>query len=361
MISDPKSASDGRAKAWAAEQLGVPSESPPEVCTAAFLRRLADEDFVPPPRLREAWELAARGSSDDGPAMRWLDTTAEAELSGRVEEFAAQFFNLPPEQRSAHWERLYADARRRHRLETRLRRLKPGLAIEFKPERALSLREAKLVQWIRELFPLPPEQRAVRRRQMLRDDGGRDIRPWQKAAQRVGRRQRAVAALAPDLLLPLATWSRGVKAATRNRQRRKVAGVKWWRPIFRAGPNLFKSTPWIPVAIVVVSWLVGALLVEPHEHRHYDPPIYSPPIQRQEWYGYTEDKRLHDAYEILKKQGQFPSRAPSDQSPPITPQISDGPRSPPGTTLNDKLREVLAPQDIPQPEPTPEAPAGPAR
>ena len=195
MVSESNLSSDGRALKWAAAQLGVPPESSPEVCTTAFLRRLAEEDFVPPPRLKDAWQFVTRGSSDSRPALPWIDSDAESELSGRIEEFAGQFFNLPPEQRSAHWERLYAEAQQWPRLETRLRRLKPGLTIEFKPLPTLSLREAKLIQWIRELFPLPMEERAVRRRQMLRDDVRTDIQPWQKAAQRVARRQPTIAAL----------------------------------------------------------------------------------------------------------------------------------------------------------------------
>ena len=194
MIADTNPSLDGRALAWSLQQLGMPPGNAPEICTAAFLQRVADEDFVPPPRLREAWECAVRGCSNSGPVSRWLESNAETEVGSRIEEFARQFFNLPPEQRSAQWERLYADAQSWPRLETRLRQLRPGIAVEFTPLPALNLREARLIQFIRELFPLPPEQRAPRWRQMLRENFESDFRPWEKAVKRLRKRHRAVAA-----------------------------------------------------------------------------------------------------------------------------------------------------------------------
>ena len=165
MIFDPKSPAakspvEGPALNWAAEQLGVPAESPPEVCTAAFLRRLADEDFMPPQRLRQAWEIATGKSCEESRSLPWIDAAVEEELSNKIEDFAQLLYYVPLEQRSAHWERLYADARRWPRLEARLQQLKLGLADDFAPQPPLSPLETRLIQWIRELSTLPLEERA---------------------------------------------------------------------------------------------------------------------------------------------------------------------------------------------------------
>jgi len=366
MISEPNPPPDGRTSTWAAEQLGVPPESAPEVCTTAFLRRLAEEDFVPPPRLRQAWEFAARGSSEGRPTLPWLDSAAEEDLRGRVEEFAGQFFNLPPEQRSALWERLYADARRWPRLETRLRQLKPGLTVEFAPLPALGVREAKLIQWIRELFPLPLDERAQRRREMLRDEVGNDIRPWQKAARRVRRRQRVMASLAPDLLVPLATWSHNVKAASRNRLSRGVDGVRP-RPAAKYVQTASIRVRWFAIALGLAV-LIAVFQDRPWQQPRSNQSVNSTPFYQPPQIDPETLKRLEDLQMINGQVDAPPSNPPEPNDSKIREMFEELERKD-GRIANPPDQSPLspAPSNTPPdhtslpPASVPASPAGPNR
>ena len=96
MIAKNSSSSAAR-MAWAAEQLEADSESSPQEFTIALLRRAEEEDFVPPPTVREAWEIAT-GRSTETP--REVDTEIEQQLHGQIENFAREFFDLSPADRN---------------------------------------------------------------------------------------------------------------------------------------------------------------------------------------------------------------------------------------------------------------------
>jgi hypothetical protein len=228
---------------------------------------------------------------------------------------------------------------------------------------------------------------------MLRDDVGSDIREWQKAAQRVGKRQRAIAALAPDLLLPLATWSQNVKAASQNRERRKVAGVKWWRPLVRSGPKVSKSAaPWVWVTIVFGSSLVRFLFVTPQEDSRYNsrgftspyqspepfdpqtrnlfpernpPRIDLPPIDQPKPF---DSKAWHEMLDNMEKNGLISDRAtlppvqsPPVQSSPLDPLLPKVPGNPQDTIPDKNFNEFLFPRTDSDSRPAPAAPAGQKR
>src|SRR5437870_4373578 len=90
---------------WAADQLDLDAAARPEEVRAQFLRRLPDEDFLPP----LAWqEAAALLDGLPAPATPPEDAVAEMAESLReeVESFAGQFFALRPDERRARWQTL---------------------------------------------------------------------------------------------------------------------------------------------------------------------------------------------------------------------------------------------------------------
>lgn len=236
-------ANEGAAR-WAAEQLGIAPGSSEEDCTKAFLRQLDEEDFVPPMLLRKAWEYSARSSDREISLPPWIEAEVEEELSGRIEKFAAQFFKLPTAERSRQWMALFAEAARWPRLEMRLRQLKAGLTVEIPPLSNLGPREVLLIQWIRELFPLPPDRRAVRRRELLKTGVLDEMRFWEQAARSVEGQQPALAALGQDLLSPMANWSGNSKEAKETRQWRSCAPQ--YAPYKRLDAPGINRTPPLP-------------------------------------------------------------------------------------------------------------------
>ncbi len=241
MISKSKSPSDEYAARWAAEQLGVTVGASAEDCTKAFLRQLEEEDFVPPAPLRKAWEYLAGTSIGDASVPSWVEAEAEEEISVRVEQFAAQFFKHSREERTRQWKELHAKAARWPRLEMRLRQLKPGLAVEIPALSNLGARESLLIQWTAELFPLPPERRAVHRLELLRKGVIDDMRYWEQAARSVEGQQPALAAIGQDLLAPMANWSRNLKEAKEIRHWRGVAAKHVQKEVKRAAAKPARS------------------------------------------------------------------------------------------------------------------------
>lgn len=145
-------ATPGRARAAAA--LGVPPEATPAEARAAFLRRLAVENFVPPEECTAATNALASTALPVGPEE------AERDAREDVETFAGEFWSLPPTARRARWAELWSQYPHGPAA-ARLRGLAPGLDVAVTP-RANPEAEA-LAACVREWFVLPPRKRAVRR------------------------------------------------------------------------------------------------------------------------------------------------------------------------------------------------------
>jgi hypothetical protein len=105
------SLSNGEPRAWAAEILGTSPDGAPAEFTAALLRRLVEEDFVPPPVFRMAWETAVRPGAE-GCRLPPLEQFCEERLSVEIEQFAGQFFTIPRPQRVQRWQLLFDRAER---------------------------------------------------------------------------------------------------------------------------------------------------------------------------------------------------------------------------------------------------------
>jgi hypothetical protein len=192
---------------WARRVLGDAVDGAPG--RAAVLRGLAGHEFVPPPAWQEAFEVACRPTRGGAPLQGVQDE--EKRLRAVVDAFAATFFHLTPPARRGRWQALQAKCRPFPRLAARLEALQPGL--EADPA-GLSDRDSQ-VRWLAEqaaaLFVLRPPDRAVRRQQLLAGLGARGPR-LEAAAIRLQKRSPALAALEPDLVGRLASWSKTQKA-----------------------------------------------------------------------------------------------------------------------------------------------------
>jgi hypothetical protein len=277
---------------WAAAELGVRPDAPPEEVRAAFLRRLADEEFVPPPSWRWAVEALTR-RGPDGPSEARADAEAsraeEERLREEVEAFTEQFWALAPAERGSSWQHLAARCGFSPPLRARLEQLRPGLDAGPAPRDGTEPPEVvELAAHIQDLFVLRPGPRARARREVLAGIRGRiaegnsnptnfaawanrldlirvRIDEWQAAARRLRKRYRALAALETQLLEEVATLTWGQDRAPRlrpPRPREEQAGKRGWRPL---GCN--------PVFVVVIVVLnLFRVLFSSGDRPRYDPP-----------------------------------------------------------------------------------------
>src|SRR5581483_6909525 len=116
--------------ARAAAALGLSPGATPAELTAAFLRRLPAEGYVPP----EAWAAGLNAAAGTGlPVTPAAATDEAARLAEDVGAFAALFWLLPPATRRARWQALTA-RRPGWPVALRLAALEPGLDVVVKDD-----------------------------------------------------------------------------------------------------------------------------------------------------------------------------------------------------------------------------------
>jgi hypothetical protein len=237
---------EARRRRWAAAQLGVAPDASPEEARSAFLRRLPEEDFVPP----AAWAWAVRVLCGDRPGPWQSAADAEAAraagegLRDEVEEFAGRFWALQPAERRARWDGLVARAAFSPPLRARLDAVAAGLDVPAPgPARGDDLRAAELARRVGELFVLRPGPRA-RAWQAFWEEIRDSRREWRRATRVFRRRRPDLAALLPDEVGELAA------AATTK----PPAAPRKPRPTASAGPA--KDYRW---AFYVVLMAVGVV------------------------------------------------------------------------------------------------------
>jgi hypothetical protein len=183
----------------AAAVLGVPAAAPAAAARAAFLRQLADEQFLPPEPLTAAANVLA------GAAVPLTDYGRACEAGLRRDDlraFAAAYWSLPPADRRARWAELGDGCRHDSEVFRFRRDLEPGLHL------AVILHQNPLVEdvaaAIRELFLLGPRERAIRRAAWLAERADR-VRDLADAVRRLRTDDPGLAALDPDLSRRLAS------------------------------------------------------------------------------------------------------------------------------------------------------------
>jgi hypothetical protein len=143
---------------WA-EVLNAPADAGPDAAVSAFLRALPADGFLPPAEKAAAVNALAGTGLPVG-----KDYDADELLREEVRAFAVGFWALPPAERLTAW----ADLSRRvtgERTAAALLALEPGLDVAADPLPDPGAEE--LAALARELFVMPPRERAIRRNEWL--------------------------------------------------------------------------------------------------------------------------------------------------------------------------------------------------
>jgi hypothetical protein len=214
----------------------------PEAARTAFLRQLAEQDFVPTAALLQAYRTSAgrvlAGAEEAGGEAA---AALENGLRDEVEEFAAQFFTLALADRQRRWEALTARCENYATLDARLRSLESALSLDVGVPAGESPQVAQLAAFLGELFTLRPANRAAWRQHMLAEiqqpparteprrkkqnlmlaEAHLGMAAWETAARRLKQKYPALARLDPPLVQRLADWSASRQLLAQARSRRR--------------------------------------------------------------------------------------------------------------------------------------------
>ncbi|HEY3789454.1 MAG TPA: hypothetical protein VGL71_11395 [Urbifossiella sp.] len=144
-------------RAQAAQSLGVAADASAESARAAFLRRVAADDFAPPEGCVSAANTLANVALPLSP-----EAIAEAGANQRalVEAFAAAYWSMEPAQRRSRWDELLGETTD-HYARFRLEKLENGLALAVKTHDNPLVQE--IADAISALYVLGPRDRAIQR------------------------------------------------------------------------------------------------------------------------------------------------------------------------------------------------------
>ena len=210
--------SETELRRWAAQRLDLSDQASPEEARPALFLRLAAEEFVPPERWQQALEIwNGRPASDAVLAQAALQ--AEERLRTEVEQFALEFFRLPPGQRAARWQQLAERAAPLPHIRARLMQLKPGVSIDPEAFAPRTPRSAQLAKDVLELFTLPATERCEKQAFLMEGITGHEVE-WEAAAHSLMEIAPQVAALQSYYLQQLAYWTQTKKRIARKRRYR---------------------------------------------------------------------------------------------------------------------------------------------
>ena len=171
---------------------------------ATILCVLTQASFVPDSRTHVAIAISfGRTPTPDSELGAELVRLARDPLRTRIEEFAATYFALRPDNRSERWRELWRQSKGTVGAHQRLRDLAPGLKLDRSTVRDPSPEVQQLAELCLALFVLPPGAQTCRRRaELARVRAGDDVSyaAWQRTVRRLRRRYRAIAAHVPELL-----------------------------------------------------------------------------------------------------------------------------------------------------------------
>lgn len=139
--------------------LGVAADADVHTARQAFLRQVQDCQGQPPALSVEA--LAELGVLTSSLPREQLQLRIEASLANEVEEFARQYWTLPPGERAKRWSELEQVGLGMPRLCTRLEMLERGLYL-VPPVEGLQGLEAEIAALIVETYPLKPTEQGHR-------------------------------------------------------------------------------------------------------------------------------------------------------------------------------------------------------
>ncbi|HEX3313637.1 MAG TPA: hypothetical protein VHR72_02045 [Gemmataceae bacterium] len=221
---------DDDARRWARTTLGMSAGDDPRF---ALLRKVKASGFNPPADVGVAFRVVSQPIGKLGDIGRVLESAGfvyerDQQRRQAVDAFAELFFALPIAERGVRFQALVAECAGDTVLESRVARLGRGLEIDIDRE-CLTPQEQRIVSIVRELFPLAPEERATRRRELVRE-AGRDRRYDTKTLDRLKASWPELARLDPDL------W-RKLEVAVEGWQPRRM------QPVIEKAPGIAKSRP----------------------------------------------------------------------------------------------------------------------
>jgi hypothetical protein len=257
---------------WARRKLAVGENLTPTAGHARILRDLATASLVPSTDWHEAFEIIyrpARGCYRSGRGL-WDE---EARLRNDVEAFATEFFRLEPLIRRDRWETLAGECQAFPRLAARLECLRPGLDVAVAPVSPKEDQLRWLVEHATELFILRPPERAARRQTLLAELGDK-ASTLEGATRQLQKRFPELAALEPNLIGRLATWSK-IEKSVRKAAKRQGGGTSGTS---RSGAGL----TWVGVLVAMVLLRGLSYLSHTSTPTNYIAPSYSAP-QSNSW------------------------------------------------------------------------------
>ena len=155
---------------WASQQLGISPSASARAARAAFMNRLAEYQWVPPPAIQESYEY---WSQSDGPLLPSLVEQAfqdeEYRLRAQIEEFAQNFFELHVEARQNRYKELSDQCAWSVSLSARLGKLAAGLDVSRADWQNAPTEQQELAEQVCQLFTLPAAEEARRRWQLLQE------------------------------------------------------------------------------------------------------------------------------------------------------------------------------------------------
>lgn len=180
---------------WAAEQLGLDEDASAEQAQRAFLARLRESEFSPPPAWASALGLWRQGLPDRWDAHAAARRIWEGLLRDEVEVFASEFFSLDVGERQRRFRELRASCEPfSPQLSARLAALEKGLEIDAAAVPREGSPVGDLARHVMRLFVLRPAERAATRRALIVESQGATDR-WHEAACGLGFRYAPFAAL----------------------------------------------------------------------------------------------------------------------------------------------------------------------
>ncbi len=252
MVTTGTNPDDG-ARRWAAGLLGAHESASPEEAGRAYLRKLREQEFMPPFPLHGALRVFQQQPLSAA-AEEQVRVEEQTRLRAEVDAFANEFFRLPAAKRRERWNELLVRCRHLRTLSARLQDLNDGLDVDIGGVPMDESQVGKLAAHLVESFPLPRLGRAASRQAFLRvvENGTlpADRKSWEKTARYLRGEWPSVAALDYNLVKQLSSLRRRLrrrdKMEIRSRQRRFVrsdnaqkSDWRWlWLLVFIGGPLL---------------------------------------------------------------------------------------------------------------------------
>lgn len=184
--------------AWSRRELGLADSVERKAVGLHVLNRLQNEAWLPSPAVQFAFETLSQSDERlQGSALprhgAGFFVAAEKHQRELVEQFAREFFQLPPDDRRARWATLLGDCAEFPRLVRRLRPLEAGLDVDL-PNAADDRPLCDLAGHLGELFAATPARRVALRLNPS-DRYSATKSEWSAAARRLKREFPQVAAL----------------------------------------------------------------------------------------------------------------------------------------------------------------------